>query len=132
MYTSTLYSLLASKLNISLDGANWIGESLYIITKDDGKEKEFLKAWDIIAKYMELHGFHGGDGNAMGLAAAKVNLNINLNQEPYISLRKITKHQDASYIKKSFLEKWNLRINYHYRLNKARLLALKDYNFYYR
>ena len=40
---------VASKLNLSLEKINYIGESLFIITKDGGKEIEFFKYWALLA-----------------------------------------------------------------------------------
>lgn len=121
------------KLNINIENANWIGESLYIITKDGGKEQEFLQIWGLLASYLELKGMHSGDGNLMGLAAAKVGWIVN-NSENWHLLKQLTCHLDASQQKekRSFGDNLNRRIGYHYRLNKTRLLALRNFNFYYR
>jgi hypothetical protein len=68
----------------------------------------------------------------MGLAAAKAGWQAR--SEEWQKLKGAVTHQDASDIpyKRSFLDKQVRRIRYHWRLNKARLLALKDFNFYYR
>lgn len=125
---------VANKLNIDCQKAKWIGESLYIVVRDEGREKEFIKHWGIIGNYLELKGMHSGSGNVMGLAAAKVGWNIT-KSESWEKLNKIRQHLDASDdIKKpkSFGENLKRRLGYHYRLNKARLAALTDFNFYYR
>lgn len=122
---------LALKLNIPLEKAKWIGESLYMITKDNGKEKEFFKTWQLLATYMELNGIHGGDGNLMGLAAAKSGLNVNKN-ESWDMMKANTEHLDASHsVKRTSWENFQRRLAYHYRLNKTRIKALKDFDFYY-
>lgn len=126
------FEKVASKLDIPLEKTKWIGESLYIITRDNGKEKEFFKTWQLLATYVELKGMHGGDGNLMGLAAAKVGLSINKNK-CWETMKENTKHLDASYyVKRSSWENFQRRLAYHYRLNKSRIEALKDFDFYYR
>lgn len=121
------------KLNIPLEKASWIGESLFMVTKDEGKEQEFLKIWDKMAIYLELRGMYSGEGNLMGLAAAKIGWEVTKSNiwEPF---KQKTKHLDASSQrnKKSFWKNLKCKINYYYRLNKVRILALKNFNFYYR
>ncbi|MCL1466743.1 hypothetical protein [Argonema galeatum] len=128
-----LMKSVADKLDISWEKANFIGESLYIIARDEGREEYFFTEWDRIGNYLELKGMYGGEGNAMGLAAAKVGWTVKKN-EGWEHLNKIRKHLDASYGKGqiTFWENWRRRLGYHYRLNKARLAALKNFNFYYR
>ncbi|NEQ72301.1 MAG: hypothetical protein F6K23_03935 [Okeania sp. SIO2C9] len=130
---------VADKLHISeesFNNASWIGESLYAIVRDEGREIEFLETWGKIATYMELKGFHVGDGNLMGLAAAKVGWNVNstVDSEAWQKLDRVRKHWDASHSrpKTKFWDKLGKRIGYHYRLNKTRIMALKDFEFYYR
>jgi hypothetical protein len=126
------YEKVAAKIGVSIESAQWIGESLWIITKDAGKENEFIRHWNKITSYLELHGINDGEGNVMGLAAAKAGWQAR--SEEWQKLKGAVTHQDASDIpyKRSFLDKQVRRIRYHWRLNKARLLALKDFNFYYR
>lgn len=123
---------VAKKLEIPLEECNWIGESLYVVTRDGGKEKEFIEYWGLIANYVELNKMHGGDGNLMGLAAAKVGWKVNMT-ENLQKMRLKSIHTDASHsVKRSSWEQFQRRVAYHYRLNKARLFALKDFDFYYR
>jgi hypothetical protein len=63
---------VSQKLDIDVDTSQWIGESLFIVTKDQGKEEEFLLLWKRLANYLELKGMNSGEGNIMGLAASKV------------------------------------------------------------
>ncbi|NET45308.1 hypothetical protein [Okeania sp. SIO2B3] len=126
---------LADKLNISDDSFNnssWIGESLFIIVRDNGKEIEFLETWGKVSRYAELKGMHAGEGSLMGLAAAKVGWVIN--SEAWEKLTGITQHWDASRSKPKANSWDNLqkRMGYHYRLNKTRIMALRDFEFYYR
>ncbi|HEY9651561.1 MAG TPA: hypothetical protein V6C95_12910 [Coleofasciculaceae cyanobacterium] len=123
---------VANKLSVQLDDARWIGESLFVVSQDNGKEIEFINIWGKIGDYLELKGIHAGSGNAIGLAAAKVGWTIH--EDQWQTLRNVTQHLDASYEKKAkpFVESWQRRLGYHYRLNLARLKALKEFNFYYR
>lgn len=123
---------VANKLNISLDNVSWVGESLFIISRDNGKEIEFLKQWGKIGNYLELKGIHSGEGNAIGLAAAKIGWTVN--HASWDEIKGVTNHLDASYEQKSitFWENLKRRIGYHYRLNVTRLQALNDFDFYYR
>ena len=56
--------------------------------------------WGKISRYVELNGMHGGDGNVMGLAAAKVGWTVD-NSKTWKGLKKITKHLDASHQRKA-------------------------------
>ncbi|YAF96996.1 MAG: hypothetical protein AB3A66_04795 [Nodularia sp. CChRGM 3473] len=122
---------VAAHLNLHLENTTYVGESLFIIVRDEGRELEYLKYWRIIGRYLELKGIHAGVGNAMGLAAAKVGWTIGT--DGWQKIKNITHHYDASYTKeqKTFWEKWERRISYHYRLNLARIMALKNAKFYY-
>lgn len=124
---------LAQKLNIPINKVKWIGESLFIVTKNQGKENEFLNFWALMSTYLELKGMHSGEGSIMGLAAAKVGWDVETN-ETWDNLNKITQHLDASHDQQKLTSSDQLKrkLAYHYRLNKTRLLALKNYNFYYR
>ncbi|AUT03231.1 hypothetical protein CLI64_24020 [Nostoc sp. CENA543] len=122
---------VAAHLNITLEDAPYIGESLFMIARDEGREIEYLKYWAKIGRYLELRGIHAGSGNAMGLAAAKVGWDVS--REGWSEVRNITKHLDASYTnKQSVWDLWKRKLGYHYRLNKARLTALTDFQFFYR
>jgi len=126
---------LADKLNISDDSFNncrWIGESLFIIVRDSGKEIDFLETWGKVSRYAELKGMHAGEGSLMGLAAAKVEWVID--SEVWEKISGVTQHWDASRSKpkQTYWDKLQKRMGYHYRLNKTRMMALRDFEFYYR
>lgn len=72
----------ATKLNLDSEWENitYIYEYLFAVTKHSGKEIEFLKQWEVIAPYFEINGVYQGEGNAIGLAAAKANLPIRGNE----------------------------------------------------
>ncbi|KZL49307.1 hypothetical protein A2T98_13510 [Nodularia spumigena CENA596] len=122
---------VASHLNIDLQTVTYIGESLFIITRDNGREVDYLKYWAMIGRYLELRGIHAGAGNAMGIAATKVGWTIS--QDNWQEIKDVIHHTDASYSnkQKSSWEKLQRRIGYHYRLNLARIMALKNAKFYY-
>lgn len=126
-----LLQKITRKLNIELETADFIGESLYAVTRD-GKEEQFIEQWGTIGHYLELQGMHSGDGNVMGLAAAKVGWRTT--KDGWDRLNQIRKHLDASDQKstKTAWDRLRLRLLYHYRLNRSRLLALKHFDFYYR
>ena len=124
----------ASKVGIGKNTwgqVQWVGESIYIITRDQGKEIEFLETWGMIVNYLELHNVHLNDGNIMGIAAAKVGWTIH--QEEWSELNQIRKHLDASRSRPS-MSLWQIfkqKISYHYRLSRLRIIALKNFKFYY-
>ena len=124
---------IANKLNIPIEKASFIGEALLIITQDEGKEKEFIRWWGLIGNYLELQGIHAGSGNIIGLAALKVGWTATRGSS-WERLNTITNHIDASHQKKQnrYLQNFKRRLGFHYRLNKARLAALKNFDFYYR
>jgi hypothetical protein len=133
-YTPERLSLLnrvAGKLGIAIANATYIGESLYIVARDGGKEKEFFEEWGRIAHFLEMNRIHSGDGNLMGLAAAKVGWTIAT--EGWELLNQVRQHLDVSHQREelSSVEKMKRRFGYHYRLNRARLMSLKNAPFFY-
>ena len=124
---------LADKLEVDLDAVSYIGESLFAISVGQDKAPEFIRQWHLIARYLELQGIHAGEGNAIGLAAAKAKLEVN--QPSWLeSIDQVRQHFDASQLgsKKSLWDQFKRRVDYHYRFNKAKIAALKDFDFYYR
>ncbi|MBF2016927.1 MAG: hypothetical protein IGS23_17370 [Rivularia sp. T60_A2020_040] len=72
---------VAQKLDINLQETKWFHEFMFVVTKQAGAEKVFLKLWQNISTYFEMQGIYGGEGNVMGLAAAKAGLNIRFDSE---------------------------------------------------
>jgi hypothetical protein len=124
---------LADKLGIDLDSVSYIGESLFAISADQSQATEFIRQWNLIARYLELRGIHAGEGNAIGLAAAKANLKI-IQPAWLEDIDRVRQHFEASQLElhKTFFDRFKRKIDYHYRLNQARINALKDFDFYYR
>ncbi|MEB3182099.1 MAG: hypothetical protein VKL59_24140 [Nostocaceae cyanobacterium] len=63
-------------LAVEHESIPFVYEYLFSVTKDGGKELEFLKQWDMIAPYFELNGVYDAEGNAIALAAVKVGLSV--------------------------------------------------------
>ena len=129
------FEKLANKLDIELDQVSFIGESLFAVSDaDKSKTENFMYQWDLISRYAELHGIHGGEGNIIGLAAKKAGLEVYKSPTWLKKISKARQHLDASTFgsKKSNFSQLKSKMSYHYRLNKARILALKDFDFYYR
>lgn len=131
------YAKIAEKFHISLDRTPLISEFLFIISRDNGREKKFIDCYGKIGRYLELHKVCGGDAPTIGLAA--VAAGYQLNNAEWIDAASASNqyvyHFKASSggrcIEKKIIEKLIFRIAYHYRLNLTRLKALKDFRFYY-
>jgi len=121
---------LSKKLQINLEKVKWNLDWLFIVTRDKGKESEFIKWWGVIAEYLELHRFSGGDGYCIGLAASKVGWE---GRGDIGELARIFHNTKNSRSERAFsLRGLKLRLGYYYRYSKARLFALRDYDFFYR
>ena len=123
---------LSSKIDVDITKAQWIGDSFYIVRRDQKKEKKFIWWWGEIASYLEIHKFSGKDANCMGLAAVKANLSTH---EGGNELNSCFSHHGVmmrKMIKRSSWDQLIRRIAYHLRYNKARIKALAKYDFYYR
>jgi|688.fasta_scaffold48303_4 hypothetical protein len=124
---------LADKLELDLNTISYIGESLFAVSADQNQVSEFIRQWGFIARYLELHRIHAGEGNAIGLAAAKAKLEII--KPPWLEqINEVRQHFDASQLplEKKLWDQFKQKLDYHYRFNKARITALKDFDLYYR
>ncbi|MEH1783154.1 hypothetical protein [Nostoc sp.] len=72
-------------LEASWKDINFVHEYLFSVTKDSGKEIEFLNQWEVLANYFELNGIYEGEGNAIGLAAYKAGLTVRWSEMEGIS-----------------------------------------------
>ncbi|MDZ8105836.1 MAG: hypothetical protein RM338_09485 [Nostoc sp. DedQUE12a] len=150
---------LAQKLDLNLEDNNtqFVMEVLFAVTRQDGREIEFLKHWETIAYYCELNGFTCAVGYAIGLAAAKAGLAVRWDAmedivyfkdwverqkikkgqaKPEASLIYFQQHEAIEFPKRSFVKKVALRldrtIGYYYRSLRLRLATLSNFDFYYR
>ncbi|MDX2097026.1 MAG: hypothetical protein SFW36_04555 [Leptolyngbyaceae cyanobacterium bins.59] len=131
---------LAKKLDVCLDETSWIHENLFVITRDGGKEQEFIKQWGRVGRYFEIKGVNTKDGNPIGLAVAKVGWTVT--NDRWDELNKIREHTfihwelEAEQKILTFWDKVNRKLQVdrwkrEYRLLKARLMTLQDLDFYY-
>jgi hypothetical protein len=150
---------LAKKLNLELDSGNvnFVYEYLFAVTKDEGKEIEFLNQWETIAAYYELNAVYEGEGNAIGIAAAKAELpvrwcamdgiNFFKDRTELIRVQKgqsdmqdmkiyFEQQRKLEYPKYSLMEKLIIKtrkqILYFFYLLRLRIVTLKNFEFYYR
>ncbi|MEH2063196.1 MAG: hypothetical protein V7K50_13190 [Nostoc sp.] len=150
---------LAQKLDLNLEdnSIQFVMEMLFVVTRQDEREIEFLKHWKTIALYCELNGFYGAEGYAIGLAAAKAGLPVRWDAmdgivyfKDWVERQKIKKgqanpdetliyfqqHEAIEYRKNSIFQKLVRKldkfIGYYYRSLCLRLTALSNFNFYYR
>ena len=154
------YQKMARKvdLDIEADQVIWINESLFVVTKDGGKEIEFLKLWDKLAIYADLHGYHDAPCYPIGLAAKKTGFTIRRDMmegldyfDDRIEKVRISKGQSDPNAKKVYFEmqksienpqrtiaqkilnKLSRKVEYFYHLNRVKLMAMiEDFDFYYR
>lgn len=150
---------MAQKLNLDLkdNSLKFVYEYLFAVTKDCGKEIDFLKHWEIIAPYFELNGVYDGEGNAIGLAAAKAGLKVRWSdmegiyffkdRTELVRIQKGQSNLDEMSIyfehqkmleqpKRSILEKVVVKISknilYFYHFLRLRIVTIRKFNFYYR
>jgi hypothetical protein len=123
---------LAAKLALDLGEVTYVGEALFALTAATAQYQAFVQAWDRIARYLELHGIHAGEGSAIGLAAAHVGLAITqpdwleqINRDRQhldVSTQRLTAARSAQLIR---------RCRYHLRLNRSRIRAIRQLQFFY-
>jgi len=153
----SLLTKVAEKWNLELATVQYINEFLFTVSRNAGKELAFLRYWDEIAPYFELHGIYAGEGNAIGLAAAKAGLAIQFDRvdrfpffkdrieriristgeaAPTEKLAYFDEQQRYEYPDRSRWEKLLTRLSKRakklYRILHLRAATLKKFNFYYR
>ncbi|WP_190508571.1 hypothetical protein [Oscillatoria sp. FACHB-1407] len=146
-------------LNLETDDLTWINEFLFVVTRDGGRELEFLDLWGKLAVFAELHGQHKGPAYAIGFAAAKVGFPIRHDVMPGVDFFddriekvRILKGESDPTAKKQYFEAqkkienrrlpvWKKAIakltklqSYYYHSLRLRLQTLtsRDFDFYYR
>ncbi|MFY7802959.1 MAG: hypothetical protein ACOVQ7_05985 [Limnoraphis robusta] len=73
-----LIEKIARKLDIDLTETTipFINEFLFVLTRDSGKEIEFLNLWEKLAYYTELNGWDNAPTIPMGFAAVQVGMPV--------------------------------------------------------
>ncbi|NES02121.1 MAG: hypothetical protein F6K22_04295 [Okeania sp. SIO2F4] len=137
---------VANYWQINLEKAKFVQEYFFTVTKNE-KFDDFLKTWEILAGYFELKSIYAGEGNIIGLAAAKAEFPLNYDYEKRIkffkdrvTLAKIRKEQEVNEQELQFLKERrsiayypNIFVKINKRLKKKlvfwiRLLILKITN----
>lgn len=148
-----LLTRLAQKFNLSLENITFVHECLFVVTKDAGKEIDFIETWKRMADYCELNKYYRGEGHSIGLAAAKSGLEVRKDSMDSISFFKdklesnqaksqspeklvyFQKQKELEYPKISFLQRLIKKVNkiimYVYRSVKLKVRCLTDVNFFY-
>ena len=78
--TNLLIKKVAKQLDINLEQTYWFHEFMFVVTKQNGVEWEFLKIWELLADCFEREGIYYGEGTVMGLAAQKAGLTIKIDR----------------------------------------------------
>jgi len=147
------------KFNLELenDQVKFVYEFLFAITKDSGKEIDFLNYWDVLARYFELNGIYDAEGNAIGLAAAKAGLRVRWSamdgvsffkdktelvriqkgqskmeeMSKYFEQQKMLEHPNRSIFERIVVKLGKI-IKHLYNLVRLRIASLNNFDFYYR
>ncbi|NEN93286.1 MAG: hypothetical protein F6K48_32160 [Okeania sp. SIO3H1] len=144
-------------MNINLDDVKFVWEYLFLIKKSSQTE-EFIQLWKKIGSFLELNGrTYGSEGEAMGLAAAKLNIPVNYDyakQIPFfkkrvevykISQGKAKREDKLSYLERYYklkypqkhivykaLDRVQGKVGVFIRSLRLKLETLRDFDFYYR
>ena len=145
----------ANKLNVNLDDVKFVWEYMWMFKRDE-KTQDFIDLWRKIGRYYEQRGRYGGEGEAMGLVAAKLGIPIHYDRERSISFFKyrdakykisqelvkpeavqeyMDRYKEIKFPQKSFWEKVRGKINKYVTIQKRliilRISNLFDFDFYY-
>jgi hypothetical protein len=123
---------LADKLDLDLAQVTYVGEALFTLVADPIQADRFVQHWGRIARYLELHGVHAGEGSAIGLAAAAAGLAIT-SADWLAQVNADRRHLDAStqVVHPTPIQQLRRRCRYHLRLNQSRLRAVRRFHFFY-
>ncbi len=133
-YRAEVTREIADKLDINLKVTNLIPGNIFAISKETGKEIEFIKIWDKIGRYFEFKNLHYAEENAMGLAAAKVGLTVR-NSKNLEELKKNCQHlyvTSHSIESKTIFERIKRWSGIPSRLSRSLIISLRDFGFYFR
>jgi hypothetical protein len=148
---------MADKLTLDLTDVSFVHECLFVVSKDGGKEQEFLKIWAEISPFFELNGYYAGEGSTIGLAAKKANLETRQDDRlrefplfkdkfvlsalsrgidvPEILVKFLEEQKKIEYKKRKLWEAFIQKPRKFIQRNSIRLRliikTLRDYNFYY-
>ncbi len=145
---------IARALSLDLEDVFWFHEFMFLVSRQQGKEKDFFRLWQSISYYLESKGVYSGEGNAMGLAAAKSGFDINFHRhdffpsfkdnihkeniktgkaDPQLMAAELKIHREIEYPQRSLIQKVARRISqnaaFYYRLLRLRAQASKDAQF---
>ncbi|MBV6628287.1 MAG: hypothetical protein KI793_36100 [Rivularia sp. (in: Bacteria)] len=137
---------VAQNLSINLQETQWFHEFMFVVSKQDGTEQVFLKLWQTISYFFEMQGIYDGEGNVMGLAAAKAGFPIRFDSEDRFPFFKdnierirvkmgqsdiidkqvyFDKHKEIEYPKranlKKIIDKFTSKVVFYYRLLRLRV-----------
>lgn len=85
---------VARVLELNLEDVLWFHEFMFLVSRQQGKEKDFFRLWQSISYYFESKGVYGGAGNVMGLAAAKSGFDINFHRHDFFPAFKDNIHKE--------------------------------------
>ncbi|MCF4970654.1 hypothetical protein [Nostoc sp. CMAA1605] len=144
----------AKKLNIELQEVQWLHEFMFVMRRQEGLEKEFFELWQSISYFFEMRGIYHGEGFAMGLAAAKVGIDIGFfredvlpffkdnieqariktnkssleNKRKYFDMHREIEHPQLS-LSKKVINKLTKKAEFYYRLLRLKYVVNTDTNF---
>lgn len=126
-------------LELNLEKVKFVQEYFFYVTKDQDFE-EFIYYWEIIAGYFELNQIYYGEGNIIGLAAAKANFPIKYDRERKISIFKDRVEKTKIKLGKSSYEEKIQYFNQHQQIEFSQHSLIekiinklkKDFELYYR
>lgn len=62
----------ADLLGVQIEEADFVQEACFAVSRDSGREWQFLQIWDWLARKLQVRGFSWGEGRAIGLSANAV------------------------------------------------------------
>ena len=154
------YKKMACKigLDIEADRIMYLNEFLFVVTRNAGKELEFLKYWNKLAIYSALNGHFEDPGFPIGMAAKKSGLVLRRDEmegldffddriekirifkgqskpnskREYFDTQYRIEHPRRSLFQKVANKVWR-KIDFYYRSIRLRIVtAMQDFDFYYR
>jgi hypothetical protein len=69
---------VAKERSINLDRVDWFHEFMFVVTRQNGIEKDFLQTWAELADYFEMHKLYNHEGNVIALAAAQSGFDLQI------------------------------------------------------